>query len=332
MSRCLVGVSPSPRRSARQRTSSSGAGSCRSSTRRLTGALRFNEFAEAVSGISPRMLSERLRDLEAAGLMERTVIPSSPPSVEYRLTERGRAARADHRSDARLRPRARASGGLTGATGPAWPRLLRARQPRPARLRRDDPHQLPARAIRGPYLLAGGPCSAEGLRTRRSPIAPPNRDQRRGHGHPEMEGVHRGLFGGARTATAPGPPATREIGTDPAEAVGCGERGSFPEAARPTPLGRLHRATELKRPATSAPSPAVPSSPATRATALLTPEAMPACSLRCRRAPPPSAARRSWTSPSANQHGREHLCEVVDVVAHPLEQRASAADTSGPSP
>src|SRR5215469_13315068 len=56
----------------------------------LTGALRFNEFAEAIAGISPRMLSERLRDLEAAGLVERTVIPSSPPTVEYRLTSRGR--------------------------------------------------------------------------------------------------------------------------------------------------------------------------------------------------------------------------------------------------
>src|SRR5271165_607159 len=56
----------------------------------LSGALRFNEFADAVSGISPRMLAERLRDLEAAGLVERTVIPSSPPTVEYRLTERGR--------------------------------------------------------------------------------------------------------------------------------------------------------------------------------------------------------------------------------------------------
>jgi DNA-binding HxlR family transcriptional regulator len=56
----------------------------------LSGAIRFNEFAEAVAGISPRMLSERLRDLEAAGLVERTVIPSSPPTVEYRLTERGR--------------------------------------------------------------------------------------------------------------------------------------------------------------------------------------------------------------------------------------------------
>ena len=56
----------------------------------LSGALRFSEFADAIGGISPRMLSERLRDLEAAGLVERTVIPTSPPTVEYRLTERGR--------------------------------------------------------------------------------------------------------------------------------------------------------------------------------------------------------------------------------------------------
>ncbi len=56
----------------------------------LSGALRFNEFAEAVAGISPRMLAERLRDLEGAGLVQRTVLPTSPPTVEYRLTERGR--------------------------------------------------------------------------------------------------------------------------------------------------------------------------------------------------------------------------------------------------
>jgi DNA-binding HxlR family transcriptional regulator len=56
----------------------------------LTGALRFNEFAEAVAGISPRMLAERLRDLEGAGLVQRNVLPTSPPTVEYRLTARGR--------------------------------------------------------------------------------------------------------------------------------------------------------------------------------------------------------------------------------------------------
>jgi DNA-binding HxlR family transcriptional regulator len=56
----------------------------------ISGALRFNEFADAIGGISPRMLSERLRELEGAGLIERTVLPTSPPSVEYRLTGRGR--------------------------------------------------------------------------------------------------------------------------------------------------------------------------------------------------------------------------------------------------
>jgi len=55
------------------------------------GAVRFNEFGEAVIGISPRMLSARLRDLERAGLIARIVIPDSPPGVEYRLTERGRS-------------------------------------------------------------------------------------------------------------------------------------------------------------------------------------------------------------------------------------------------
>src|SRR5262249_3552512 len=56
----------------------------------LSGALRFNDFADAIAGISPRMLWERVRDLEAAGLIKREVIPASPPKVEYRLPNRGR--------------------------------------------------------------------------------------------------------------------------------------------------------------------------------------------------------------------------------------------------
>jgi DNA-binding HxlR family transcriptional regulator len=56
-----------------------------------SGAVRFNEFGSSVVGISPRMLSCRLRDLEGAGIVRRTVIPGSPPGVEYRLTERGQA-------------------------------------------------------------------------------------------------------------------------------------------------------------------------------------------------------------------------------------------------
>jgi DNA-binding HxlR family transcriptional regulator len=55
------------------------------------GEVRFNAFIATVPGISPRMLAERLRDLERADLIERRVLPhTSPPSVEYHLTERGR--------------------------------------------------------------------------------------------------------------------------------------------------------------------------------------------------------------------------------------------------
>jgi len=53
------------------------------------GARRFNEFKESVGRIPPRTLSERLRELEAAGVLERRVLDGRPPIVEYRLTERG---------------------------------------------------------------------------------------------------------------------------------------------------------------------------------------------------------------------------------------------------
>src|SRR4051812_42669849 len=56
----------------------------------LAGALRFTEFRRAVEGISPKTLSDRLAELEAAGILERRVIPASPPYAEYRLTARGR--------------------------------------------------------------------------------------------------------------------------------------------------------------------------------------------------------------------------------------------------
>ena len=55
----------------------------------LLGAVRFNEYVESVGDISARMLTERLRELESAGLVLRTVQPTRPPQVEYRLTERG---------------------------------------------------------------------------------------------------------------------------------------------------------------------------------------------------------------------------------------------------
>ena len=58
------------------------------------GAVRFNEFRHAVGEIPPRTLVARLGELEAAGLLERTVLPSRPPRVEYRLTEDGQRLEA----------------------------------------------------------------------------------------------------------------------------------------------------------------------------------------------------------------------------------------------
>jgi len=54
------------------------------------GARRFGELRRDIPRISPRMLSARLRTLEAKGVVDRAVVPSSPPSVEYSLTKLGR--------------------------------------------------------------------------------------------------------------------------------------------------------------------------------------------------------------------------------------------------
>jgi DNA-binding HxlR family transcriptional regulator len=58
------------------------------------GAVRFNEFRQAVGSIPPRTLAARLAELEEAGVLERRVIDDRPPRVEYRLTERGRRLNA----------------------------------------------------------------------------------------------------------------------------------------------------------------------------------------------------------------------------------------------
>jgi len=58
------------------------------------GAVRFNEFLQALGTIPPATLAQRLADLEKAGVLERAVIDSRPPMVEYRLTDRGRQLRS----------------------------------------------------------------------------------------------------------------------------------------------------------------------------------------------------------------------------------------------
>ena len=53
------------------------------------GATRFSAIVAAVDGLSDRMAAQRLRELEAAGLVDRHVIPSTPVQVRYRLTQAG---------------------------------------------------------------------------------------------------------------------------------------------------------------------------------------------------------------------------------------------------
>jgi DNA-binding HxlR family transcriptional regulator len=54
------------------------------------GAMRFSEIAHAVPELSDRLLSERMKELEARGIVERRVQPDAPVKVAYALTEMGR--------------------------------------------------------------------------------------------------------------------------------------------------------------------------------------------------------------------------------------------------
>jgi DNA-binding HxlR family transcriptional regulator len=55
-----------------------------------SGATRFNEFRQSLPGVSPTTLSERLEQLEAAGIVERHLVAGRPPHTEYALTRRGK--------------------------------------------------------------------------------------------------------------------------------------------------------------------------------------------------------------------------------------------------
>ena len=57
----------------------------------LPGSARFNQLLAGIPGISDRVLTERLRELETEGIVERLVDPGPPVRVSYRLTSRGRA-------------------------------------------------------------------------------------------------------------------------------------------------------------------------------------------------------------------------------------------------
>ena len=57
----------------------------------LDGPIRFSEVKHLVPDLSDRLLSERMKELEAEGIVKRRVIDDSPPKVEYALTAKGKA-------------------------------------------------------------------------------------------------------------------------------------------------------------------------------------------------------------------------------------------------
>ena len=55
----------------------------------LDGTKRFSDFGRLLPGLSPRILTTQLRELEADGVIARTVYPQVPPKVEYSITPFG---------------------------------------------------------------------------------------------------------------------------------------------------------------------------------------------------------------------------------------------------
>ena len=90
---------------------------------------RFGELRIDIPRISARVLSARLRELEDKGVVSRRVVPSSPPSVEYELTELGRelipaihaivkvGTKLTIRNEPHSRPRSRRSSARAGTAG-----------------------------------------------------------------------------------------------------------------------------------------------------------------------------------------------------------------------
>ena len=59
----------------------------------LPGTKRFGQLRKSVTGVSQKVLTAQLREMEAAGLLTRTVYAEVPPRVEYTLTELGQSLR-----------------------------------------------------------------------------------------------------------------------------------------------------------------------------------------------------------------------------------------------
>lgn len=107
------------------------------------GPMRFNEIRRTIPGISQRMLTLTLRQLERDGLVKRTVYPTIPPRVEYELTKLGRTLSEPITAIAawvrQHRPAIEAAREAFDSAGTAKPSHQRARKRMPALLTRQIP-------------------------------------------------------------------------------------------------------------------------------------------------------------------------------------------------
>ena len=112
------------------------------------GPRRFTELEHACAGISPRTLAERLRWLEAEGIVVRRSYAESPPRVEYELTDKGAALLPVIDRDAQVRARVARLRSASPRHGSESSRRSAGRQARPRRgpARRPSPQPRPCPA------------------------------------------------------------------------------------------------------------------------------------------------------------------------------------------
>lgn len=79
------------------------------------GARRFGEYRAVIDGISDRLLSQRLKELERQGLIRRTVIPTTPVQIHYSLAPAGHALIDALQPLAKWSMRRAVQAGVTGA-------------------------------------------------------------------------------------------------------------------------------------------------------------------------------------------------------------------------
>jgi DNA-binding HxlR family transcriptional regulator len=86
----------------------------------LLGPRRFTDLQDGLPGVGTNVLSTRLRDLEAEGIIERTVVPSPTPAVLYELTDDGRDLKPVVQAFSRWGARRLTRAGADDAVKPQW--------------------------------------------------------------------------------------------------------------------------------------------------------------------------------------------------------------------